>query len=789
MIFKVAQVSMLFMTAFWFCSCNATKYIAESEKLVTSSKIKILDKGVSAKNLSLEDDLEAFIIQKPNTNWLGIPREYIYLTTEENDLVNKVIKNFREKFGQKPVLLDSSLVQKSANDIQKNLQVSNGFYDAVVNPEVKIANKKAKINYLVSLNTRYTISDINYYSDDTACLNLILEKRQSALVKPGDYVNTSSLELEKSRITNHLQENGYVEFTTNYIKIKGDSNVINKTVELFFEILRPGPGENHHIYRNGNISVYTDYYNKQDTFSLSEEDVGGVRFLRENLSWVIMPKYLDDHIFLKEGYLSKRSDRSKSFKKLSALSTYKFAAINAFPNEYDSTLIDYNILLTPHDFKWLGDFGADVYYSTGAQFKNLFGLSLNGRLTNRNAFKGSEQYSLTGDVSTELSFDNNFINDPNKFVVARTINAGLQNSIDFPRIIKYTQFSTIFNRMGILSDNLYNGFQQEATTNVSLGFRLSNFLNLYNLNSARATLGYKYNDGLRHNVSLDQFGLTINDVTQGALFDSILCSQSEIYCLSLTDNLFTGFLFNSLFYVYNRPNLFGKTSFSGVYNLETSGLEVYGLNKLSNLVTGNDNPWTFFNNRFEFSKFIKLEVDNRFTTNIGSNRSFAWRINAGAIVPYGDSEVTPFIRQFSAGGPNSLRGWLPRQLVGGIVDTTTQNFPIYQGDIKLEANAEFRFDMFWLVEGAFFVDAGNVWQITEASEPGAKFTKDFHKQIAVAGGWGLRLDFGYFLIRLDFGYKLRNPFPSEPTGKYWNNWGGIRSQRLGNPQIGINYPF
>ena len=792
MTLKILRANLLLSTLVFFCACNSTKYLGESEKLVTSSKIKLLDEGPSAKFLSLELELESFVIQKPNTNWFGVPREYIYLRGIENNIDEKE-KGLRKfiftRFGQAPTVLDSAAIFRTIDNMEGHLKLSRGFYNADVTPNIRIADKKAKVRYEVMLNTRYTISKISYLSEDTTCLNRILEGKDNALVKQGDYIDASTLELEKNRITNDLQEQGFAEFTTNYIDIKGDSNEVDKSVELFFEILRPAADRNHKIYQNGNISVYTDYYNKQDTFSLFDEEMGGVRYLRENLSWVVQPKHLESQIFLKEGYLSRRSDRAKTFKKLSALSTYKFAAINAFPNEYDSTLIDYNILLTPHDFKWTGDMGADIYYSTGAAFKNLFGFSLNGRLVNRNMFNGSEEYSLAGDVSTELSFDNNQISNPNRFVVARTFNAGLQNSIEIPRIIKYTRLSTLFNKSGIISDYLYNGFQQEATSNATLGIRLTNFLNLYNIKSARASLGYKFNDGIRHNVSLDQFGITINDVTQGALFDSILCRQSEIYCLSLTDNLFTGILFSNLFYVYNRTNIFPKTNYSGVYNLETSGLEMYGLNQLSNLFTGTNNVWSLFNDRFEFSKFIKLELDNRFTTNIGKDRSFAWRLDAGAIVPYGDSKVTPYIRQFSAGGPNSLRGWLPRQLVGGVVDTTIQTFPYYQGDIKLEANAEFRFDMFWLVEGALFVDAGNVWQISNNSEPEARFTKDFYKQIAVAGGWGLRLDFGYFLIRLDFGYKLRNPYPNEATGGYWQNWGNIRKQRLGNPQVGINYPF
>ncbi|MBP7642172.1 MAG: BamA/TamA family outer membrane protein [Saprospiraceae bacterium] len=769
-------------------ACNTTKYLSDSENLVVSSQIKVYNNTTNVSKTAIELELDPYIALKPNTNsFFLIPKEYIYYKNQEKENERGFRKFMRNTLGEPPTIYDSTLVQNTVADMQNYLRVSKGYYEAEVTSVSKIENRKAKITYNTYLNDRYRIKSISYISEDSAVLRAIIEDAGNAVVKKGDYIDGASLELEKNRITNKLQDQGYAQFLTQYIDIKGDSSFTEKNVELFFEILKPSPTENHKIYTNGAIRVYTDYYNKQDTFSLVSEEIDGITFLRESSDWVVEPKHLSKLIYFNKNEQTNRSQRSRTFRKMSELSAYKFAAINAYANPNDSTEIEYDVLLTPQNFKWVGDFGLETCYSSGAQFRNLFGFSVNGKLINRNFLKGSEQYSLTGDVSTELSFDNNS-GENRQFVVARTFSAGLQNSIEYPRIIKYTQLSKLFKNTGIISNGLYEGFQEDATSNVSIGLRTQNLLNYFRVNSAKASLGYKYNDGLKHNVSLDQFGITLNDVTPGPLFDS-LCLRSPIYCLNLQDNLFSGILFNNLLYVYNRPNLFGNTNYSAVFNLETSGLEIFAVNKLSNLITGNNTPWRLFNDRFEFSKFIKMEIDNRFTKRIAVDRSLAWRFDIGALIPYGENKITPFIRQFSAGGPNSLRGWLPRQLVGELVDTVSTFLPLYQGDIKLEANVEFRFDLVSFFEGAFFIDAGNVWQITSVSEPRARFTKDFYKQIAVAAGWGLRMDFNYFIIRIDFGYKVRNPYPQETGGGYWYNWHNIRRQGLGNPQIGINYPF
>lgn len=156
-----------------------------------------------------------------------------------------------------------------------------------------------------------------------------------------------------------------------------------------------------------------------------------------------------------------------------------------------------------------------------------------------------------------------------------------------------------------------------------------------------------------------------------------------------------------------------------------------------------------------------MQADYAFTHNFSDRTSLAMHVGAGVAIPYGNSSVVPFEKRFYAGGANSVRGWGVRTLgPGSFATRNSQNSFIYQcGDIRFDASIEFRSKLFWVIEGAAFVDAGNIWTIRDyADQPGGvfKFNK-FYEQLALAYGVGLRMNFTYFLVRLDMGMKAHDP--------------------------------
>ena len=175
------------------------------------------------------------------------------------------------------------------------------------------------------------------------------------------------------------------------------------------------------------------------------------------------------------------------------------------------------------------------------------------------------------------------------------------------------------------------------------------------------------------------------------------------------------------------------------------------------------------------------------------------RFNVGVAAPYGADETiegdgtVPFIKQFFVGGPNSLRAWRLRELgAGGDTEYILgpQDVPPFaSGDFKLDFSAEYRFKLFWLMDGAVFLDAGNVWALKGEDGDVRKLSSNFLNQVAIGTGWGLRFDLTYFILRFDMGYKLRNPFPDPETGSYSAFNSTYNSFPFGNINFAINYPF
>ena len=178
-----------------------------------------------------------------------------------------------------------------------------------------------------------------------------------------------------------------------------------------------------------------------------------------------------------------------------------------------------------------------------------------------------------------------------------------------------------------------------------------------------------------------------------------------------------------------------------------------------------------------------------YARNFNPRHSLAFHVGAGVGVPYGNSKVLPFEKRFYAGGANGVRGWGVRTLGPGSYDSrnSVDNFINQCGDIRLDLNLEYRAKLFWLIEGALFIDAGNIWTIRNyENQPGGAFKfNEFYKQIACAYGAGIRLDFTYFLLRFDLGMKAYNPAQNQ------ERWPLIhpRWKRDASFHFSVGYPF
>ena len=220
---------------------------------------------------------------------------------------------------------------------------------------------------------------------------------------------------------------------------------------------------------------------------------------------------------------------------------------------------------------------------------------------------------------------------------------------------------------------------------------------------------------------------------------------------------------------YNYEDLFiMKIGFGMTYshknnafkiNCETAGNILNGISHITKMQKDANKHYKIFN--IAYAQYAKFDFDYTHKFSFDQNNQLVMHAALGVAYPYGNSTVLPFEKRYFSGGANSVRGWSVRGLgpgsfkgKDGAIDFINQT-----GDMKLDLNMEFRTALFWKLHGAAFIDAGNIWTLREYKEqPGGQFHLDsFYRQIAVAYGLGIRLNFSYFILRFDMGMKAINP--------------------------------
>ena len=189
---------------------------------------------------------------------------------------------------------------------------------------------------------------------------------------------------------------------------------------------------------------------------------------------------------------------------------------------------------------------------------------------------------------------------------------------------------------------------------------------------------------------------------------------------------------------------------------------------------------------------MKNVSELKFYQHVGRKQNMiAYRFLVGVGYAYGNMNVLPYSEQFYIGGANSIRAFTVRTLGPGSYrppESDRNGYLDQTGDFKLEANVEFRFGLMGRLNGAVFLDAGNIWLLrNDPQRPGGELRwKGFWNQIALGTGVGLRYDISYLVLRLDLGIALHTPYPNPDKPGYYN----ISNFRDGlGLHLAICYPF
>lgn len=749
-------------------SCNPTKYVPDEKYLLYSSKVKVNDKSISP------DALKSYIKQKPNKKIFGFIRFHLGLYNLSNLKKEKGINKFLRNIGEEPVIYDPYLTDKSLNQLKKYLE-NKGYYNAGISDSVQFKGKRAYVVYNIDARKPYTIRNIKYLISDTTIRALYFaDTINSALKRGGLFDKDVVLQDERTRIEKLLRSNGYYDFTREYVFFEADTFLSTKQVDLMVQIKNPeiastGEEIKHKIFKVRKLVVTSvpDLLDNSITVLPSDTiDAGKGIYLTDIKKLRLNPKSFVQFIYIQPGRIYNENSVDETYTHVSSLNLFKLVDIKfsevSLPDTSEFIWLDCHLRLSPSS---LQSYSTDL---EGTNSSGNIGGAVNLNYQHINLFSNAEVLNIKLRGAIESLKDNSSN-------ISRSEEFGAEANIKFQTFLipaRNRNFIKKYNPKTMLTFS-YNYQNRPDYTR-----RVANF-----------GFGYTWKQSRYQEHIFRPFEINFVDIKNpSSAFDSLI---SGTYLeSSYRDHMITNLSYS---YIYNNQNIRKNRDFNYFrLNIESAG-----------------NGLSLFNNKFEaagdsalryykflgiqYSQYMRGDIEYKYYNIINPFNSTVYRFFAGLAYPYGNARAIPFEKRYYSGGSNGLRGWQLRSLgPGSYSDTSTvsgKKYPNSSADLKLELNFEYRFKLFWILEGAFFMDAGNIWAIRkEDTRPGALFQWDrFYKEIALDSGLGFRFDFSFFLARFDVGMKMRDP--SQPVGNRWIL--GTRKLNSGDFafNIGIGYPF
>lgn len=722
-------------------ACNPTRHVPDGEYLLDKVKIETDSKSIPAGSLT------TYIQQNPNYRILGfLPLQLTLYNFSGKDTTNAVNRWFR-KIGDAPVLYDKEAMDASCYQLTKAMS-NMGYINAQVTADTIVKDKRMSITYKVKANEPFYI-DTLIYDIPQADIDSIAHA-QPSLIKKGMLLDRALLNQERDRISALLRNNGYYTFIKDYFSFNADTIASSRGVELSIalhpmpsveDINKPKSYDYYHRYYINKVYVITDP--KLHNFNIEEIDVNntqnykGIDIIYGESNY-LTPRAIAENCFITSGHLYTTDDVNRTYTSFGRLSYLKSINIRFIQHEVsdDNNLLDCYILLSPGRAQ---NISAEL---EGTNSEGDLGVAAQLSYQHRNIFKGSE--TLTAEIRGAYESVSGTIEG---IINNHYTELGGRMSLKVPKFV-FPFVSENFSRRIL------------ATTDFDVSI---NFQQRPEYTRIIAGAGWRYNwSRARHRHRLDL--LDINYVYLPQYMEGFLeqiAPSNPLLRYSYEDHFIMGIGYN--YYTSNiaTNTPMQKAPLRNAYSLrssiETAGNLLYGI---SNAIGApNEDGYKIFGIRY--AQYIKANIDYSYLHNFNQNHSIAFHAGLGIGVPYGNSTVLPFEKRFYAGGANSVRGWSVRSLGPGSYNGyNNYNSFIYQcGDIRLDLSVEYRAKLFWKFESAIFIDAGNIWTIDEyETQPGGAFHFDtFYKQIALAYGLGLRMNFDFVVIRADFGMKAYNP--------------------------------
>ncbi len=699
--------------------CSVNRFIPEDKYMLNHVSIRSDNKELKTAPLT------GYVAQHPNNKWFSLVKVPLYIYSLSGRDSTKRFNRFIRRLGEPPVIYDSILSQKTRLNIQNAVQ-NMGYLNAEVKL-LEVSNKnRVGIRYYVLPHQRYKVSDVQTDIQDSAIARELYSGGYVSLLQDNMPFDLNVLEAERNRLNTFLQNRGYYKFNRDFVHFEADTTLGNHQVDLKM-ILREyveGRGKEekpHQRYTIGNV----------------EYDIP----VSHNKPFV-RPKVIASANELAEGNMYREQDVQGSYSRLNRLGAVQSSRITLTESAEDSTKLDALISVTPSK---RNSFNVEL---EGTNSAGDLGVAVAFSYQNRNLFRGSELFNLKARGAFEAIKGLRGYNDQN------FIEYSFEAGIAFPDFI-FPFLRQSFRKRAL------------ATSEVSFMFD-SQDRPEFHRRVLTASWRYKWSRAARrmqHKIDL----LDINYVFMPWISDTF----RETYLDNPESrNAILRYNYENLFIVkwgysfsYSSQSLnpssknYGTNAYIIRASIETAGNLLYGISNMSKASKNENGQYTLFSNAY--AQYVKGDFDFSKSFLINKANSLAIHFALGIAYPYGNSTILPYEKRYFSGGANSVRGWSVRELgpgtflgYDGKIDFINQT-----GDLKLDMNIEYRTHLFWKFDGAVFIDAGNIWTLRDyPDQPGGQFHFDtFWRQIAVAYGLGIRLNFNYFILRFDGGMKAIHP--------------------------------
>lgn len=683
-------------------SCSTTRVLQDDQFRLAKNKIKIENDKKFNPNL-----LQPYLKQKPNSYFIFGWNPFLNVYNWQNGK-GKGWDKLVTKIGVAPVIYDAEQVSNSVINLENHLNYL-GYYDSHVESRIIVKRRKVNVTYEVTIGKRYPIKEITYNLPERGEFRSdFLRDTANMSVKVGDYLAESALEAETVRSSSEMRNLGYYSFNKNYYFFEADtlscpdSAILHLTINEYTrnEAAKEAEPIRRFYFRNVNIS-----YPK--TLNIKEK-------VLRNLNTIVPGDPYSSTVV------------NTTYNRLSALRI--FSSVNIGMTQVDTNHVDCSISLSQSKMQ-----GFKVNLEASTNSSGLLGISPQLSYYHKNIFRGGEWLNLSFMGNFQFKFNDDI----------RSNEFGVGAGLSFPRFfpLPYRYFKGAVPRTDI---NLSYNYQDrpEYTRNI-------------------ISTSYGYTGSLKGRFFYQAYPLQMNIVR-------LVNLDSDFYNTLANDpflrnayqdhfDLGSGL---SLYYTTNTESVPKETFFYSRLQFDIAGNLLSTFNPLMKQdENGARVIW-----KTPYSQYVRGELTLGRTWVFGrkDGQSVATRFLVGAGYAYGNSTALPFEKHFYGGGSNSLRGWQARTVGPGLSPRDTSFvIPNQTGDMKMEANVEYRFNMFWKIAGAVFIDAGNIWTLkddgTESGLESMLRASTFGQSIAANWGVGLRLDFSFLILRLDLGLKVHDP--------------------------------